>query len=208
VIRQRESVSATAKNDHQQQFEGVMEENVSGTKKYPHGTSIRYDKLHREQAEAAYRHHLGLMGRGNEEFTFNDVIDFAMLLLVDMEGNVEASASLFRATTMEEIMRSHVLLQAQLEAIHELLFVLLKAPPDDAAGQRQWATTVAAQIEAQVGSALKRITKLYKGILGDEKQIAESIRKRRETLRAAVRIVRQKMNEESVVEAMQKAAEE
>lgn len=181
---------------------------MSGTKKYPDSTNIRYDAAHRTQAEEAYRHHLSLVGRWNESFTFSDVIDFALLLLTDMQGDVEASASLFRATAMEEITRSHVLLQAQLEVIHETLYALRNPPPEDALERKQWSATATAQIETQVASAIKRIPKLHQAILRDEKQTAESIRKRRETLRTAVKIVRDKLNEESVVEAMQRAAEE
>jgi cob(I)alamin adenosyltransferase len=181
---------------------------MSGTKKFPDSTSIRYDATHRAQAETAYRHHLALVGRSDEPFTFSDVIDWALVLFIDMQGDVEASASLFRATAMEEIMRSHVLLQSQLEVIHETLYALRNPPPDSERDRQQWSATAVAQIEAQVTSALKRIPKIHQAILRDEKQIAESIRKRRETLRSAVRIVREKMNEEAIIEAMQRAVEE
>jgi len=181
---------------------------MSGTKQYPSQTTLRYDPSRRMQAQAAFRHHRELVGRSDEEFSFNDVVDMALQLLIEMQGDVEASSGLFKATAMEEIMRSHVLLQGQLEAIHELLFAIRNPAPGDEPGRQQWAANAVKQIEAQVSAGVRRTPLLHKAILRDEKQIAESIRRRRETLRAAIRIVREKVNEESVVEAMQRAADE
>ncbi len=160
---------------------------MSGTKKLPESTNIRYDLSHRIQAQEAYRHHLDLVGRSGDTFTFSDVVDLALVLLIDMQGDVEASASLFRATAMEEIARSHVLLQAQLEAIHEVVLTLRNPPPNDEDERKKWAVKIISQIEVQVTAAVVRVPLLHKAILRNEKQVLDSTRKRREVMRAAVR---------------------
>src|SRR5258708_38428460 len=153
---------------------------MSGTSKYPQKTTWYYDRLRRLQAEDAYRRHLALVGRTGDRFSVHDVIDFALQLLIDLQGDIEASSALFKATALEEITRSHVLLQGQLEAIHELILTMHNPPPNDDQGRKQWAARTVAQIEAQVISGVRRIPMLHKAILHDEKQIAESIRRRRE----------------------------
>jgi hypothetical protein len=181
---------------------------MSGTKKYPAQTSLKYDPTRRTQAEEAYRHHIALVGRAGEPIRFNDVVDFALRLFIDMQGDVEASTCLFRATAMEEIARSHLLLQGQLQAIHETLFALRNPPPPDEPSRKQWMINTATQIEAQVSFGIRRAAMIQKAIFHDEKAIAKSLRNRREILQNAILITRQQMNEESILEAMRQAAEE